>query len=172
MIRRFPTKTAGLTLMLQIVSSCYGPLDWFDGPRPEGRPMPPPIVPAAQTPPPTPTPISSCPTGDAYDYLACVKPTFYEQGVLCLVAAIMAIIGKGRSDWRGRPCGFVPVANRNSDYGRYDISEPAKPVKILLLSFLVPSRTKSNSALLRALSWTESSKMSSVLLRVSPWIRF
>ncbi|MCZ0940800.1 MAG: hypothetical protein OXJ55_19300, partial [Caldilineaceae bacterium] len=36
--------------ILPIVSSCYGPLDWFDGPKPEGQPMPPPIVPATQTP--------------------------------------------------------------------------------------------------------------------------
>jgi len=82
MIRRFPTKAAGLTLILLIVSSCYGPLDWFDGPRPEGQPMPPPIVLATHTPTPTPTPtpMPSCPTGDAYDYLSCVKPTFYGHG--------------------------------------------------------------------------------------------
>ena len=59
MIRGFPTKAAGLTLILPIVSSCYGPLDWFDSPRLEGQPIPPPIVPATQTPTPTPTPTFS-----------------------------------------------------------------------------------------------------------------
>lgn len=81
--------------MLLIVSSCYGPLDWFDGPRPEGQPMPPPIVPATQTPTPTPTPMPSCPTGDAYDYLAFVKPIFYEQG------GVVSCSGHCGNNWKG-----------------------------------------------------------------------
>ena len=56
MIGRFPIRATGLMLTLLVLSSCYGPLDWFDGPRPEGQPMPPPIVPGTPTPTVTPVP--------------------------------------------------------------------------------------------------------------------
>lgn len=56
MIWRFPIGATGLVLTVLVLSSCYGPLDWFDGPRPEGQPMPPPIVAATPTPCATPTP--------------------------------------------------------------------------------------------------------------------
>ena len=51
---RFPTAAAALFVTLWVFSSCYGPVDWLDGPRPEGQPMPPPIV--LPTPTPTATP--------------------------------------------------------------------------------------------------------------------
>lgn len=43
MPRSFPLSTAALLLTIMVVSSCYGPLDWLDGPRPIGQPMPPPM---------------------------------------------------------------------------------------------------------------------------------
>ena len=52
----FLIKTAALALTLLILSRCYHPVEWFDGPRPEGQIMPPPMIRGTLTPTPTVTP--------------------------------------------------------------------------------------------------------------------
>ena len=63
---RFPTKVAGLVFLLLVLSGCYGVVEFFDGPGPEGEPGPlfphpmntlTPTPTPTHTPTPTPTPL-------------------------------------------------------------------------------------------------------------------